>query len=197
MIDLVRSHRLVGIIRKRSEDEARAAATEVLAAGVRLIEITMTTPGALRLIHELTGAWPDAVVGAGTVLTARATEEAIEAGARFVVAPNVDRAVIEAAHRGGAAAMPGAFTPTEALTAMSFGADVVKLYPASGIGLAAFGDLSRALGQVPFMPTGGVTVQDAPEWIRAGAIAVGMGDALTRASTAELAGLLAGLGGTG
>ncbi|WP_436760009.1 bifunctional 4-hydroxy-2-oxoglutarate aldolase/2-dehydro-3-deoxy-phosphogluconate aldolase [Streptosporangium sp. V21-05] len=197
MIDLVRSHRLVAIIRKPGEDEARAAATEVLAAGVRLIEVTMTTPGALRLIRELTGAWPDAVVGAGTVLTARAAEAAIEAGARFVVAPNVDRAVIEAAHDGGAAAVPGAFTPTEALTAMSFGADVVKLYPASGIGLAAFGDLCRALGQVPFMPTGGVTVRDAPEWIRAGAVAVGMGDALTRASPGELAGLLTGLGGTG
>lgn len=182
--------RLLAIIRTSDADEAAGAAVRVLSAGLRTVEITMTTPDATRVLGELSAGWPHAMLGAGTVLTAGQAEAAVEAGARFVVAPNLDPSVIEAAHRRDAAAIPGCLTPTEVLAAMDAGADLVKLYPASALGVRAFADLCRALPHVPFVPTGGIGPADAPEWVRAGARAVGMGHALRGLSAGDVRGLM-------
>jgi 2-dehydro-3-deoxyphosphogluconate aldolase/(4S)-4-hydroxy-2-oxoglutarate aldolase len=118
------------------------------------------------------------IVGAGTVLDAETARQVILAGARFVVSPVLRPAVIELAHRYHIAAMPGCFTPTEILTAWEAGADVVKVFPATALGPGFFKDVRGPLPQVRLMPTGGVTRENAGEWIAAGAMAIGVGTAL-------------------
>lgn len=151
--------------------------------GVRLIEITMTVPGALEAI-ERTGRelGDDALVGAGTILDPVTARLAISAGAAFVVGPNFDPVVIEMAHRYGVPAMPGCLTPTEIVQAWSAGADVIKLFPGRVATPGYFEDLRGPLPQVRLMPTGNVSVETAPQYIRSGAIAVGVGKALVDAA---------------
>lgn len=139
----------------------------------------MTIPGAVGLIEDLASNLDDGLMlGAGTVLDAKTARQVIRAGARFVVSPVFDVAVMDAAHGLDAAAMPGCFTPTEVLAAANAGADIVKVFPAGVLGPAFIEDLRGPLPHVRLMPTGGVTVANAPEWIRAGAVAVGIGTAL-------------------
>jgi 2-dehydro-3-deoxyphosphogluconate aldolase/(4S)-4-hydroxy-2-oxoglutarate aldolase len=139
----------------------------------------MTVPGAVRLIEHLATNLPDdIIVGAGTVLDAATARDVIEAGVRFVVSPVFRRPVIAAAHDRGVAAMPGCFTPTEILDAWEAGADIVKVFPATALGPGFFTDLRGPLPQVRLMPTGGVTRDNAGDWIRAGAVAIGVGTAL-------------------
>ena len=139
----------------------------------------MTVPGAVRLIEQLAATLPSNVlIGAGTVLDPETARSVILAGARFVVSPVCRPAVIEMCHRYDVAAMPGCFTPTEILAAWEAGADVVKVFPATALGPGFFKDVRGPLPQVKLMPTGGVTRENAGEWIRAGACAIGVGTAL-------------------
>jgi 2-dehydro-3-deoxyphosphogluconate aldolase/(4S)-4-hydroxy-2-oxoglutarate aldolase len=129
---------------------------------------------------------PGVLVGAGTVLDAETARQVILAGARFVVGPVFRREVIELCHRYDITVMPGCFTPTEILTAWEAGADVVKVFPATVLGPGFFKDIHGPLPQVRMMPTGGVTRDNAGEWIRAGAVAIGVGTALVdRPAVAE------------
>jgi 2-dehydro-3-deoxyphosphogluconate aldolase/(4S)-4-hydroxy-2-oxoglutarate aldolase len=139
----------------------------------------MTVPRAVALIEELASALPeDFAVGAGTVLDAETARQVILAGARFVVGPVLRPAVIEMAHRYDVPVMPGCFTPTEILDAWEQGADIVKVFPATALGPGFFKDVRGPLPQVRMMPTGGVTRDNAGEWIAAGAVAIGVGTAL-------------------
>jgi 2-dehydro-3-deoxyphosphogluconate aldolase / (4S)-4-hydroxy-2-oxoglutarate aldolase len=172
----------VGVVAVVRLDDA-AAGAEVARAlaegGVTAIEVTMTVPNAVRLIADLSALLGDGVlVGAGTVLDAATAREVIQAGARFVVSPVFRPAVIEACHSQEVPVMPGCFTPTEILSAWDSGADVIKVFPATVLGPTFFKDVRGPLPHVKLMPTGGVTRSNAGDWIRAGAVAIGVGTAL-------------------
>ena len=166
MADAGRLERVIGAIRK---------------GGVTAIEITMTTPDALRVIEQTARAYDDdaeVLIGVGSVLDGSTARLAIDAGARFVVGPVLVPDVIETAHRYDVPVMPGAFTPTEIHRAMELGADVVKVFPADVVGMPFFKAVKAPMPHAKLMPTGGVSLTNAGEWLRAGACAVGVGSAL-------------------
>ena len=138
-------------------------------------EITMTTPGALACIEELRARCPQVVVGAGTVLTCESARDALAAGAEFIVSPTLDAEVIDLAHEGGALAIPGSLTPTEAYRAWRSGADLVKIFPASIGGPEYLRALRGPLPDLRFVPTGGINVDNAVAYLDAGAFAVCLG----------------------
>jgi 2-dehydro-3-deoxyphosphogluconate aldolase/(4S)-4-hydroxy-2-oxoglutarate aldolase len=172
----------IAVVRLPTADGVLRAVEAIRAGGVRAIELTMTTPGAMKLIAETRRVFGDDVlVGIGSVLDAEQARQAIEAGARYVVSPIFRRAVVEEAHRLCAPAMPAGFTPTEILDAHEAGADIVKVTPAEVLGPAF---IKGVLAPMPFlrlMPTGGVTTENVGEWLGAGAVAVGVGSALVDA----------------
>ncbi|MGI5238994.1 bifunctional 4-hydroxy-2-oxoglutarate aldolase/2-dehydro-3-deoxy-phosphogluconate aldolase [Dactylosporangium sp. CA-139066] len=173
------AQRVLGIIRVDGADAAVRAGETLIDAGLRVIEVSLTTPGALPAIERLAARHTGCVVGAGTVLDEAAARAAIAAGARLVVSPNLQRAVVRTAHRYGVAVIPGAATPTEWTRALEWGADAVKLFPASAQSPAVLRDVLAALPQVPVVATGGVSLEAAPQWIAAGAVACGIGSALS------------------
>ncbi len=175
---------VVAVIRLKDAGALRAVVDALAAGGVRALEVTMTVPGAIELIREIAPSLPpDVVLGAGTVLDARTAEAAIEAGARYVVSPVFREEVLRVCHRFDVAAMPGCFTPTEILDAWEAGADIVKVFPATALGPGYFRDLRGPLPGLRLMPTGGVSLANAGEWIRAGAVAIGVGTALVDSAT--------------
>lgn len=170
---------VVAVIRMKDAAKLRAVVEAIAEGGVRAIEVTMTVPGAIDLIRTLAGSLPaDILLGAGTVTDAATARAVIDAGARYVVSPVFRREVIAACHERDVAAAPGCFTPTEILDAHECGADVVKVFPATALGPQFIKDVRAPLPQVKLMPTGGVSLDNAGDWIRAGAIAVGVGSAL-------------------
>ncbi|MEU9834113.1 bifunctional 4-hydroxy-2-oxoglutarate aldolase/2-dehydro-3-deoxy-phosphogluconate aldolase [Streptosporangium sp. NPDC048047] len=180
------AQRVIGIVRSAGAAEATDVARGMLDAGLRTLEVALTTPDALRAIREtIAQAPPDALVGAGTVLDEAAARAAVEAGARFLVSPSLHPEVIRTGHRYGVPVIPGAASPTEIVRALELGADAVKLFPASAFGPGWLRDVRAALPQAPLVPTGGVTADTAPEWIAAGAVACGMGSALTSGGPGE------------
>jgi 2-dehydro-3-deoxyphosphogluconate aldolase/(4S)-4-hydroxy-2-oxoglutarate aldolase len=172
---------VIAVIRAESPDDVIDIVRALADGGVTACELTMTIPGALDAIavaaRELGGR---ALIGAGTVLDAQTARAAILAGAQFLVAPVLDRGTIEMAHRYDRAVIPGAMTPTEILAAWSAGADAVKVFPATALGPQYFRDIAGPLPQVRLTPTGGVDLDSAGAWIRAGAVAIGVGGALVR-----------------
>jgi 2-dehydro-3-deoxyphosphogluconate aldolase/(4S)-4-hydroxy-2-oxoglutarate aldolase len=187
LVEQVERSGIVAIIRMKDPGKVRAVFDAIGEGGVRVIEVTMTVPGAIELIRQLAASLPDGfVLGAGTVLDAETARRVIDAGARFVVSPVFRRDVIAACHAHDAAVMPGCFTPTEILDAWDMGADIVKVFPATALGPTFIKDVRGPLPQVKLMPTGGVTLDNAGDWIRAGAVAVGVGTALL--DTAAIAG---------
>ena len=170
---------IVAVIRIKEPAKLRAVVDAISEGGVRALEVTMTVPGAVDLIRQLAPTMPSGfLLGAGTVVDAETANRVIDAGAKYIVSPVFRREVISACHRREVAAMPGCFTPTEILDAWDGGADVVKVFPATALGPGYIKDVRAPLPQVKLMPTGGVTVDNAGEWIRAGAVAVGVGTAL-------------------
>ena len=163
----------------RCADPARVGA-EVIEGGVDVVEIPLGVPGALAAISSLSTSFPSALVGAGTVMTAADACAALDAGARFLLSPVLRLEVVEAAHAAGAAAVPGAFTPTEIDACMRAGADLVKLFPADRLTPADARVLLAALPDARLLPTGGITAANAADWLAAGSVAVGVGGALTR-----------------
>jgi len=162
----------LGIIRVQTAQDLVQIAKALYAGGLSCLEITMTTPGALRAIEEARGELPDVLMGAGTVLDAPTARQAILAGAQFLVTPTVALDVIEVAHRYGVPVIPGAMTPTEILSCWEAGADMVKVFPASVLGPAYIKAIRGPLPQIPLVPTGGITADNAGEFIRAGAALV-------------------------
>jgi 2-dehydro-3-deoxyphosphogluconate aldolase/(4S)-4-hydroxy-2-oxoglutarate aldolase len=177
---------VVAVIRLTDPSRLQAVAEALLEGGVRALEVTMTVPRAVPLIETLAATVPAGVlVGAGTVLDAETARQVILAGARFVVSPVFRRDVLDACHRYDVAAMPGCFTPTEILDAWEAGADVVKVFPATALGPGYVRDVLAPLPQVRLLPTGGVTRDNAGQWIAAGAVAVGVGTALVDKAAVE------------
>ncbi|HET7221377.1 MAG TPA: bifunctional 4-hydroxy-2-oxoglutarate aldolase/2-dehydro-3-deoxy-phosphogluconate aldolase [Vicinamibacterales bacterium] len=176
--DLERSG-VVAVIRMKDADKVQAVVDAIAEGGVRAIEVTMTVPNAINLIATLAPRMPKGLTfGAGTVLDAETAAKVIDAGAQFIVSPVFRRSLITACHERGVPVTPGCFTPTEILDAWDAGADIVKVFPATALGPGYIKDVRAPLPQVKLMPTGGVTVENAGEWIKAGAVAVGVGSAL-------------------
>jgi 2-dehydro-3-deoxyphosphogluconate aldolase/(4S)-4-hydroxy-2-oxoglutarate aldolase len=177
---------IVAVIRIKDPSRLKGVVDAISEGGVRVLEVTMTVPGAVELIADLAPRMPAGfVLGAGTVVDAATAKRVIDAGARFIVSPVFRQEVIDACHERGAAAMPGCFSPTEILNAWDGGADVVKVFPATALGPGYIKDIRGPLPHVKLMPTGGVTLDNAGEWIKAGAVAVGVGTALLDAKAIE------------
>ena len=170
---------VVAVIRLKDPAKLQASVDAMAEGGVRALEVTMTVPGAVDLIRGLARALPPGfLLGAGTVTDAPTARAVIDAGASFVVGPVFRPDVIAACHERDVPVMPGCFSPTEILAAHEAGADIVKLFPATLLGPQFVKDVRAPLPQVKLMPTGGVTLDNAGDWIRAGAVAVGLGSAL-------------------
>ena len=170
---------IVAIVRMKEPEKLRAVVDAIASGGIRVLEVTMTVPGAVELIRALAPTLPpDFILGAGTVLDAATVAQVVDAGARFVVSPVFRTSVIAACHERDVPAMPGCVTPTEILDAWDAGADVVKVFPATALGPTYLKDVRAPLPHVKLMPTGGVTLDNAGDWLKAGAVAVGVGTAL-------------------
>ncbi|HKT24187.1 MAG TPA: bifunctional 4-hydroxy-2-oxoglutarate aldolase/2-dehydro-3-deoxy-phosphogluconate aldolase [Terriglobales bacterium] len=175
---------IVPVVRAASAKQAISAAVAVAAGGITIVEVTMTVPGALDAISQLIKTLgSEVIVGAGTVLDAQAARQCFDAGAEFLVSPGLDVGTIKAAEDAGKLIMAGALTPTEVITAWKTGADFVKVFPASAVGGAAYLKALRGpLPQVPLVPTGGVNLNTAADFLRAGASALGVGGELVLAA---------------
>ena len=172
---------VVAVIRADSPDAMTDVCRALVAGGFTACEITMTVPGAIDAIAMTSKALGDeCIVGVGTVLDRDTARGAIEAGAEFVVSPVMHAGIIEIAHHFDKVAIPGALSPTEVLAAWEGGADVVKIFPANHMGPRYVRDLHGPLPEVRLTPTGGVDLETTPAWIKAGAVAVGVGSALVR-----------------
>jgi len=167
---------VVPVVRASSAEEARFAAQAVAEGGIPIVEITMTVPGAIEVIRDLVQALPQVVVGAGTVLDAETARRCLDAGAEFLVSPALDPATLELALRENKFMMAGALSPTEVFTAWHAGSDFVKVFPCSQVGGASYiKALKGPFPGVPLVPTGGVSLENAADFIVAGAAALGVG----------------------
>ena len=182
----IESMGVVAVIRLKDPAKLRAVVDALAEGGVRALEVTMTVPRAVDLIRELAPTMPSGfLLGAGTVVDADTAKAVIDAGARYVVSPVFRPDVIDACHLRDVPMMPGCFSPTEILAAHDAGADIIKVFPATMLGPQFLKDVRAPLPQVKLMPTGGVTLDNAGDWIRAGAVAVGIGSALVDAKAIE------------
>ena len=183
---------LVAVVRAESADQALKTAEAVQAGGAAALEITFTVPGAHRVIEALAARFgpADLLLGAGTVLDAETARIAILSGATYVVAPSFNAETVRLCNRYQVPSMPGAMTVREILDALEAGADIIKLFPGEAFGPGIVKALRAPLPQAPLMPTGGVSLDNVAEWIRAGAVAVGVGGSLTAgAKTDDFAGV--------
>lgn len=188
MADLLKLRQtgILAVVRAPNTESAIRGAAALLEGGVTGLEITYSTPDAPAVIRALRAEYGDSIyLGAGTVLTQAQADDAVDAGAEFLVSPGTVFETVRAMKATGSLVMAGALTPTEILTAVGLGADVVKIFPASLGGPSYFRALRGPLPDVPLMPTGGVTPGNIGEWLDAGAVAVGAGGDLC--STADLA----------
>ncbi len=172
--------KIIAIIRTDQAQSLIEAVKALRKGGINCIEVTMTTPGALKLLEEVRNKVENVLFGAGTVLDPETARACILSGAQFIVTPSLNLRVIEVAHRYDVPIIPGAFTPTEILTAWENGAEVVKVFPASGVGPGYIRELKGPFPQIKLCPTGGVNLENIQAFIKAGASCVGVGGALVK-----------------
>jgi 2-dehydro-3-deoxyphosphogluconate aldolase/(4S)-4-hydroxy-2-oxoglutarate aldolase len=186
VVQAIETSGVVGIIRMKDPAKLPGVVQALAEGGVRTLEITMTVPGAVDLIRTTAQLLPPGfLLGAGTVLDAETTRRVIDAGATFIVSPVFRPEMIAAAHEHDVPILPGCFSPTEILAAWDAGADLIKVFPATALGPGYLRDVHGPLPGVKLVPTGGVTIDNAGDWIRAGAAAVGAGSALLDAAAIE------------
>lgn len=171
-------HKIVAIIRGAYPDDVLKIATALHAGGIKVVEVTLNSDKALEVIRQLSEAMNDKMlIGAGTVLDAKMTKEAINAGAKFIISPCVNKDVIKITKKLGAVSIPGAFTPTEIVNAFNRGGDIIKVFPASA-NVNYIKEIRAPLPHIPLMPTGGITLENIGEFLNAGAVAFGIATAL-------------------
>jgi 2-dehydro-3-deoxyphosphogluconate aldolase/(4S)-4-hydroxy-2-oxoglutarate aldolase len=177
VIKQIRETGVIPVVRASSADEAMRAIDAIREGGIAVLEITMTVPGAVSVIEKVAARYGnDAVVGAGTVLDVEAATACISSGAQFIVSPSLNLETIEFCRGRDVAVLPGALTPTEVVQAWKAGADFVKVFPAGAVGGASYIKALKApLPQIELVPTGGVSLKTAGDFIRAGAAALGVG----------------------
>lgn len=178
---------LIPVLRAKSVAQGRAVVEAMIAGGVTVVEVTMTVPGAVHLLKELKKEYgAKLLLGSGTVTTAEQASETIDAGAEFVVSPSLHPQVIAITKKLGKTSIPGALTPTEAITAWDAGADYVKIFPCSAVGGASYlKALLAPFPQLKLIPTGGVTLQTAESFLKAGARALGIGSDLVNLAAVD------------
>lgn len=179
LLDQIKENGIVAVIRGAKAENIISVARALHDGGIRTLEITVETPKVLSLIEQVSyELGEDSIVGAGTVLDPETARAAIMAGAKFIFSPTVNTETIKMAKRYGIVSIPGALTPTEILTAYEHGADLIKVFPANVFGPKYLKDIQGPLPQIPLMPTGGVDLSNVGDYIRAGAVAVGLGNSL-------------------
>jgi 2-dehydro-3-deoxyphosphogluconate aldolase/(4S)-4-hydroxy-2-oxoglutarate aldolase len=167
---------LVPVLRAESEEQALALAAAIAAGGVMVLEVTMTVPNAVKVLARLVRDQPDMLIGAGTVLDPETARICMLEGAQFIVSPTLNVRTVELCRRYSLPVLPGALTPTEIVTAWQAGADVIKVFPAGSMGGAPYlRSLKAPLPQIELIPTGGVSLANAADFLRAGAFALGVG----------------------
>lgn len=173
---------LVAVIRAESKEQGTKVIDAVIKGGIKAIEITMTVPGAVDIIKELSEAYKneDVIIGAGTVLDPETARACILAGAKFIVAPNLNPEVVVICNRYRIPAMPGVMTVKEAVEALELGVEIIKVFPGNVFGPSIISAFKGPLPQGNFMPSGGVNLSNVKEWIKAGAVAVSTGGDLTK-----------------
>lgn len=169
----------IAVLRVKEEEKLQRVIEAIHFGGVSVAEITMTVPNAIQLIEQMNKKLDkNIIIGVGSVLNSKTAEDAIEAGAKYVVSPILKKEIIDTAHKFDVPAMPGCFTPSEIQTAFEWGADIVKVFPADIVGMEFFKAILAPMPHLNLMPTGGVSLTNAGEWLKAGACAVGIGSAL-------------------
>jgi 2-dehydro-3-deoxyphosphogluconate aldolase/(4S)-4-hydroxy-2-oxoglutarate aldolase len=180
-IEHILQNKIVAIVRGIEPSNVIKIAHALLAGGVNTMEVTLNSSGALSVITQLTKEMKNKMlIGAGTVLNAKMANEAIDAGACFIISPIVDEETIKATKKRGAVSIPGAYTPTEIYKAFSIGGEIIKIFPASS-NVNYIKEVRAPLPQIPLMPTGGITLQNIQEFKKAGAVAFGIGGSLVDA----------------
>ncbi|MBU2491620.1 MAG: bifunctional 4-hydroxy-2-oxoglutarate aldolase/2-dehydro-3-deoxy-phosphogluconate aldolase [Bacteroidetes bacterium] len=171
--------KVVAVVRVEEPEKLKKVIQAIYNGGVKIIEITMTVPNAISMIEKMSAEFGNKVlIGVGSVTDKQTAADAISAGANYVVSPVTKKEVVETVLKLDKPVMPGAFTPTEALNAFEMGADIVKIFPADVLGMNFFKGVLAPMPQLKLMPTGGVSLTNAGEWLKAGACAVGVGTAL-------------------
>lgn len=179
ILNEITKRKAIAVVRMKDPQKLMDVIKAVQAGGVSIIEITMTVPNAIELIRKAAYELDENfIIGVGSILDGKSAEEAVNAGAKYVVSPIFKKEIIDAAHGLDVPVMPGAFSPTEILTAQEYGADIVKVFPANVVGMDFFKAVLAPMPHLKIMPTGGVTLSNAGDWIKAGACAVGIGSAL-------------------
>jgi len=178
VLDTIKQEKVISIIRSDQQSELTEIVTSLHKGGVRVVEVTLNTPGALQAIERLVDQFPDMLIGAGTVLDPESARLAINAGASFLLAPTLHAGTIKMANRYQIPIIPGVFTPTEVLTATELGAQVVKVFPVGTLGPRYIKELKGPLSHIDMIPVGGVTNENAAAFLQAGSFALGMGSYL-------------------
>jgi 2-dehydro-3-deoxyphosphogluconate aldolase / (4S)-4-hydroxy-2-oxoglutarate aldolase len=188
VIKRIRDVGVIPVVRATTADEAIRAIDAIREGGISVLEITMTVPGAVGVIEQVTTRFgDDALVGAGTVLDAETAKACIASGARFIVSPALNFEVIAYCREQDVVVMPGALTPTEVVQAWNAGADFVKVFPAGAVGGPSYLKALKApLPQIELVPTGGVSLKTAADFIKAGAAALGVGGELVQGQSSEI-----------
>ncbi|WP_181350679.1 bifunctional 4-hydroxy-2-oxoglutarate aldolase/2-dehydro-3-deoxy-phosphogluconate aldolase [Thalassobacillus sp. CUG 92003] len=176
--EVIRREKLVAIIRLEDDDIIEPIVSHLYKGGIRVVEVTMNTPGAVEAIRKIKETYTEMTVGAGTVLDAAAAEEAIQAGADFLLAPTLKKETIHTGVDYGIPVIPGVMTPTEALTAYEWGAPLVKVFPARHLGPDFLNDLRGPLTEIEGMAVGGVSTDNMAEYLRKGWNSLGIGGSL-------------------
>lgn len=183
MIKKISDAGLVAVIRATSKEEGIKIVEAVKKGGITALEITMTVPGAVEIIKELSEIYKDdedMLIGAGTVLDPETARACILAGARYIVSPSLNVETVKLCNRYRIAVMPGVMTVKEALEALELGVEIIKVFPGNAFGPSIISSFKGPLPQANFMPTGGVSLDNVKDWINAGAVAVGTGGDLTK-----------------
>lgn len=186
ILNQILERKAVAVIRLKDSEKLKKVIEALALGGVTVAEITMTVPNAIDLIkkisNEVSG---NIIVGVGSVLNSETANAAIKAGAKYVVSPILKEDIIQTAHEYDVPVMPGCFTPTEIYNAYELGADVIKVFPADSLGVSFFKGVLAPMPFLKLMPTGGVTLTNVIDWLKAGAIAVGLGTSLLNKEAIE------------
>ncbi|WP_219835665.1 bifunctional 4-hydroxy-2-oxoglutarate aldolase/2-dehydro-3-deoxy-phosphogluconate aldolase [Paenibacillus sp. R14(2021)] len=179
MLDKLKQEKIVAIFRGIEDQYADRAAEALIDGGIKLMEITMNTEGAVGMIHRWRNRFgAQAGIGAGTVLDLDMAQEAVAAGAQFLISPNLDEAVVDYGVKNGVPVWPGVMTPTEIVRAWKAGAEAVKIFPMATLGVKYLSEIRAPLDKIPMLATGGVDLDNIRDYFKAGACAVGMGSKL-------------------
>ena len=182
IIQIMKKEKIISVIRGENQDVVEKTIDTIVKGGIQLIEITMTVPNAIDLIEMLIKKYEntDVIIGAGTVLDEESAKKVIKAGAKFVVSPILDENVVKICNEYSVLCIPGIATPTEAYTAIRFGAEIVKLFPSNIYGPSFVKTIKGPFPNIQIIPTGGVSLENIDKWLEAGAIAVGVGGEFTK-----------------